>query len=244
MKHSENNKYNGLLLLDKPLYMSSHQAVGFLRNKLNMRQIGHAGTLDPMATGLLILMVGKATKTSQYLILDNKGYQGTIKLGEISNTYDLEGIITKVSEPSNINILDIKQAAEKLTGKQMQTPPMFSAKKVNGKKLYLAAREGVTIEREAREITVHEFKIIKYENYEITFEIRCSKGTYIRTIANDIGEILKCGAYLSSLRRIESGEFKIESSFTHNELLKLNAENIAEKLIPYEKYLNRKEDLS
>lgn len=228
------------MLLDKPLEMTSHQAVGFLRRKLKMKQIGHAGTLDPMATGLLILMVGHATKTSQYLILDNKTYQGTIKLGEVSNTYDTEGTITSVADPSQITLQEIEQAAQSLTGAQLQLPPMFSAVKVQGKPLYLSARAGETIEREPRAINVYHFKITKLEMPTIEFEISCSKGTYIRTLAHQLGEILKCGSYLTSLRRIQSGNFNIEKAITAEKVGALSEDEIAKFLLAYEEYLPSK----
>lgn len=234
-------KYNGILLLDKPLEMTSHQAVGFLRRKLKMKQIGHAGTLDPMATGLLILMVGQATKTSQYLVLDNKTYQGTIKLGEVSHTYDTEGIITKVMDPSKITLQEIESAAKSLSGAQLQLPPMFSAVKVQGKPLYLSARAGETIEREPRAINVYDFKINKVEMPTIEFEVSCSKGTYIRTLAHQIGEILKCGSYLTSLRRIQSGNFSIENAITPEKINSLSEDEIAKFLLPYEEYFPKKE---
>lgn len=240
LKSINNQKYNGLLLVDKPIGMTSHQVVGFLRRKLQMKQIGHAGTLDPLATGLLIMMVGKATKTSQYLVLDDKAYQGTIKLGEISNTYDSEGTITPFSSPSNITIDEVKNAALSLTGKQFQLPPMFSAVKVNGQPLYLAARAGETIEREPREINVYHFKIPLFKSPIVEFEIGCSKGTYIRTLANQIGEVLKCGSYLTSLRRIRSGEFAIDNSHTVENLDALTEDEIAKFLLPYECYLPKK----
>ncbi len=220
--------------------MTSHQAVGFLRRKLKMKQIGHAGTLDPLATGLLILMVGMATKTSQYLVLDNKTYQGTIKLGEVSNTFDSEGTITIGSDPSHLTELEIISAAQTLTGKQMQLPPMFSAVKINGMPLYLAARAGEVVEREPREITVYQFQILKTNIPVIEFEISCSKGTYIRTLANQIGEILKCGSYLTSLHRTQSGDFNIQQATTAEKIDAMTEEEIASLLLPYDHYIPKK----
>ena len=240
MKPSNHQKYSGLLLLDKPIGMTSHQAVGFLRRKLKMKQIGHAGTLDPMATGLLILMVGKATKTSQYLVLDNKTYQGTIKLGEVSNTYDSEGTITQVSDPSKLTKEEIQNAALALSGKQLQLPPMFSAVKINGQPLYLAARAGETVEREPREINVYHFKITSDKNPTLEFEISCSKGTYIRTLSHQIGELLKCGSYLTSLRRTQSGDFSLENSATQEKIESMEEADIAKLLLPYEHYIPQK----
>ena len=220
--------------------MTSHQAVGFLRRKLKMKQIGHAGTLDPMATGLLILMVGKATKTSQYLVLDNKTYQGTIKLGEVSNTYDSEGTITQVADPSKLTKEEVQNAALALSGKQLQLPPMFSAVKINGQPLYLAARAGETVEREPREINVYHFKITSDQNPTLEFEISCSKGTYIRTLSHQIGELLKCGSYLTSLRRTQSGDFSLENSATQEKIESMEEADIAKLLLPYEHYIPQK----
>jgi len=233
-------KYNGLLLLNKPLGMTSHQAVGFLRRKLKMKQIGHAVILDPMATGLLILLVGYQTKISQHLVVANKKHQGTIKLGETSNTFDSEGTITIGLDPSHLTKSDIEKAAQSLTGLQLQLPPMFSAVKINGLPLYLAARAGKEVEREPREINVYEFLILKSNLPIIEFEINCSKGTYIRTLAHQMGEVLKCGGYLTSLHRTQSGDFNISQAISAEKLDTMEEKEIASLLLPYDHYIPKK----
>ncbi len=233
--HAE--KYNGIILFDKPLLLTSHEAVGIFRHKFRMKRIGHAGTLDPMATGLLVLMIGNATQASQYLSLDHKIYQGIIRLGETSNTFDSEGVLQKSGDPSLIKIIDVENAAQLLTGRQLQLPPMHSAIKVNGQPLYKAAREGIEIKRETREVEVFYFHIIKLENFEVTFEIHCSKGTYIRTLAHDLGQKLQCGSYLKSLRRIASGDFRIDKSITTQMLDSLTVDEIVQQLLPFEHHI-------
>lgn len=204
--------YEGILLIDKPTGMTSHDVVDQVRRKLRMKRIGHAGTLDPMATGLLILLVGKATKLSQHLMSLDKTYSGTITLGVSTNTQDAEGEITTTKPVPELSLQDVKAHIASFIGDQYQTPPMFSAVKIQGQRLYKLARKGEEVEREPRFIRVSRFDVNRFESPEIDFSLDCSKGTYVRTLANDLGAKIGCGAHLSALRRDASDHFDIKQA--------------------------------
>ena len=191
----------GGLLIDKPIGLTSHDVVDRVRRKLKMKRIGHAGTLDPMATGLLIILVGKATKLSQYLMSLDKAYQGTITLGETTNTYDAEGEVMTTKPVPDIAQTEVQEVLNTFVGDQYQTPPMFSAVKIDGQPLYKMARKGKEVEREPRFIRISRFDITRFALPEVDFSLDCTKGTYVRSLANDIGGKIGCGAYLSALRR-------------------------------------------
>ncbi|MDQ8184160.1 tRNA pseudouridine(55) synthase TruB [Pelagicoccus sp. SDUM812002] len=223
----------GVLLIDKPTGMTSHDVVDQVRRKLRMKRIGHAGTLDPMATGLLIILVGKATKLSQFLTSMDKTYSGTIKLGESTNTQDADGEITVTKPlPEGLTQLKAQFALSDFVGDQYQTPPMFSAVKINGQRLYKLARKGQEVEREPRFIRVSKFEITRFELPEIDFTLDCSKGTYVRTLANDFGEKLGCGAHLIALRRDASNEFDTSRSVRLDDFKEMEISEIEKKLIP------------
>ena len=204
-----------MLLVDKPLTWTSFDVVKYIRKslvskfKIKRIKVGHAGTLDPLATGLLIICIGKQTKQiSTYQNL-SKTYTGKFKLGETTPSYDAETEVNKSFNYDHIKEKDIINLSQKFTGKLMQKPPIFSALKKNGKRMYEYARENKKIEIQEREINIYEFEIIKFTNPYIEFKITCSKGTYIRSIANDFGKKLNSGSYLSELRRINIGEFSV-----------------------------------
>jgi tRNA pseudouridine55 synthase len=201
---------NGILLVDKPYKESSFYQITKLRKKLGIKKIGHCGTLDPLATGLLVLCINKATKISDYLLLQDKEYIGEIKFGYSTTTDDKEGEILK---QSNIQISrgDLDCVLDKFEGKINQIPPKFSAIKINGKKAYEMARKNIDIKISPREVNINKIKLIKFDKKEqiAKIHINCSKGTYIRSLARDIGEQLGCYAHLHSLRRIRSGHFSI-----------------------------------
>ena len=204
-----------MLLVDKPLTWTSFDVVKYIRKslvskfKIKRIKVGHAGTLDPLATGLLIICIGKQTKQiSTYQNL-SKTYTGKFKLGETTPSYDAETEVNKSFNYDHIKEKDIINLSQKFTGKLMQKPPIFSAIKKNGKRMYEYARENKKIEIQEREINIYEFEIIKFTNPYIEFKITCSKGTYIRSIANDFGKKLNSGSYLSELRRINIGEFSV-----------------------------------
>jgi tRNA pseudouridine55 synthase len=221
----------GVLLIDKPTGLTSHDVVDRVRRKLKMKRIGHAGTLDPMATGLLIILVGKATKLSQYLMSLDKAYRGTITLGETTNTYDAEGEVMKTKPVPKISQTEVQEVLNSFVGDQYQTPPMFSAVKINGQPLYKMARKGKEVEREPRFIRISRFDITRFELPEVDFSLDCSKGTYVRSLANDIGEKIGCGGYLSALRRSASDRFSIEEAVTLEDFENASSEDISCMLI-------------
>ncbi len=227
----EMKELEGVLLIDKPIGLTSHDVVDRVRRKLRMKRIGHAGTLDPMATGLLIILVGKATKLSQYLMSLDKSYDGSIRLGETTNTYDGEGeIMTRKPVPS-LTIESVQETVHSFLGDQYQIPPMFSAVKIGGQPLYKMARKGKEVEREPRFIRISRFDVTRYEEPEIEFSLDCTKGTYVRSLANDIGEKLGCGGHLSSLRRLSSDKFHVNDSIELEAFQDASHEEISKALI-------------
>ncbi len=223
---------DGVLLIDKPSGCTSHDVVDRLRRKLKMKRIGHAGTLDPMATGLLILLLGRATKLSQYLMSASKEYEGTFKLGEETNTQDKEGEILVTQPVPTLTLAQVESCAQTFMGDQYQIPPMFSAKKQDGVPLYKLARKGQEVEREPRFIHISKFNILSFESPFIGFSLACSKGTYVRTIAHDFGKKLGCSAHLTSLHRTVAGRFKIEQAVSLEKFEEMNITDIRKLLIP------------
>lgn len=235
---------NGLILINKPKGYTSHDMVNIIRKKLNMKKIGHTGTLDPNATGVLPILIGKATKISKYLVEHKKTYIATLCLGKKTDTGDSEG--NAIEECNNIKILNkqkIKDELNSFIGKQNQIPPIYSAIKVKGKKLYEYAREGKQVNIKPREIEIYDIKLKKYQNNEITFEVECSKGTYIRTLCEDIAKKLGTIGYMKELKRTKVNEFSIENSISLEEL---DCINIKEKIISIEQIFigNMKIDLN
>lgn len=201
---------NGVLLVDKGQDMTSHDVVAVARRCLNMKKIGHCGTLDPMATGMLILVLGSGTRLSELLMSEDKEYVGTLTLGKTTNTQDAEGqVVLERPVPADLALDQVKAAFDTLRGDFYQTPPMVSAVKINGVPLYKLARKGQEVEREPRFVRVYDYEITRFAPPEIDFRVVCSKGFYVRTYANDIGEKLGCGGHLSALRRTRSGHFKL-----------------------------------
>lgn len=202
----------GVLLVDKPAGMTSHDVVDRVRRILRIKRVGHAGTLDPMATGLLIMLIGKATKLSQYLMSLDKEYEGTITLGQTTNTHDAEGEVVLKRPIPELTEDAVREAMATFVGDQYQTPPMFSAKKQDGVPLYKLARKGKEVAREPRFIRVSSFDLLRFELPDLDIRLRCSKGTYVRTVAHDLGEKIGCGAHLSALRRTASDRFSIDQA--------------------------------
>lgn len=225
------NPFEGVLLIDKPKGCTSHDVVDRVRRKLKMKRVGHAGTLDPMATGLLIILLGRATKLSQYLMSLGKVYEGTIKLGEETNTQDAEGDVMVTHPVPVLTIDQIKQFAKSFIGDQYQTPPMFSAKKIDGVPLYKHARKGRELEREPRFIHISQFDVTRFDSPNIDFVLACSKGTYVRTVAYDLGKKVGCGAHLTALRRTATDRFTIDQTVTLEQFEAMNASEIKEKLL-------------
>lgn len=199
------------MLLDKPVGLTSNQALQTVKRLLNACKGGHSGSLDPIATGLLPLFFGEATKLTQFLLNADKRYWTVFRLGQSTTTYDSEGEVT-ATRPVSAGRRDIERALERFRGEIEQVPPMYSAIKHQGEALYKLARAGVEIEREPRRITIHEIRLLSLENDLLTLEIACSKGTYVRSLAHDLGEILGCGAHVVQLRRIGIGRVGIENA--------------------------------
>ena len=212
---------NGFLLINKPKGITSFGVIRKARKVLNMRKIGHAGTLDPMAEGLLILALGEGTKLLEYLIKQNKTYEAEITFGSVSDTYDAEGEITKISN-EEISIEDIKKALKNFQGKIQQIPPKYSALKINGQKAYELARKGDDVKMKAREVEIYDLEILDYVYPKLNLKIDCSTGTYIRSIAHDLGDVLKCGGHLTALKRTKVGKYLLENAIELEELTQKN----------------------
>ncbi|GMQ28578.1 tRNA pseudouridine(55) synthase TruB [Algoriphagus confluentis] len=204
--------YGEVFLIDKPLEWTSFDVVKKLRNALRIKKVGHAGTLDPLATGLLIVCAGKMTKQIETFMGQEKEYTGTFVLGSTTESFDLEKPVIPVADPSHLTLADLESSASQLTGDIFQVPPMHSAIKVDGKRVYESARAGKEVKMEARPVQVREFEITGFEGNEVNFRISCSKGTYIRSLARDLGESLGVGAYLKVLCRTRIGEYRLEEA--------------------------------
>jgi tRNA pseudouridine55 synthase len=222
----------GILLVDKPGDHTSHDVVARLRGKLKMKRIGHAGTLDPMATGLLIILLGKATSVSQYLISLDKEYEGTIELGKVTDTQDADGEVMETRPvPATLTPADVQAAIKTFLGDQYQTPPMFSAIKIDGVPLYKSARKGEEVAREPRFIRVMNWDVTRCALPRFDFRLRCTKGTYVRTLAHDLGQKLGCGAHLAALRRTATDKFNVTQALTLDQIQALSLPEIEKRLI-------------
>lgn len=228
---------NGVLLLDKPAGWSSNDALIKAKRLLNAIKAGHTGTLDPFATGLLPLCFGEATKFSADLLDADKTYQTVVHLGVVSNTGDTEGELIQTCE-ANVTVAQIRAVLEQFKGDILQVPPMYSALKRDGKPLYEYARQGVTLERDARPVTIHQLEFVKYEAPFLTLNVRCSKGTYIRVLGEDIGKALGCGAHLNALRRTQVGHLRLENTLTLDQLIAMSEERRYSLLAPVDALLS------
>jgi tRNA pseudouridine55 synthase len=209
---------DGVLLIDKAPGMTSHDVVAITRRVLNTKKVGHCGTLDPLATGLLIVVIGKGTKIQDLLMAEDKEYVGTMRFGEVTDSQDADGEVIETHEVPTLTREQIETAFSQFKGDFYQTPPMVSAIKKEGVPLYKLARQGKTVEREPRFVHVFGYEVKEIRLPEIEFRVRCSKGFYVRTYAHDIGQVLGCGAHLRSLRRTKSGRFTLEHAVTVEEL--------------------------
>jgi len=203
---------DGVLLVDKSPDMTSHDVVAVARRTLNQKKIGHCGTLDPMATGLLILVLGRGTKIQDLLMAEQKEYEGTIMLGQTTHTQDREGDVLETKEVGDYSEAQIRAAFEESLGDFEQTPPMVSAIKQDGVPLYKLARQGKTVERKPRPVEIYDIKLLDWSSPVLTIEVACSPGTYLRSLAHDLGQRLGCGAHLSSLTRLASGHFTLDKA--------------------------------
>ncbi len=203
---------DGFLIIDKPSGITSHDVVSFIRKKFKMRRVGHAGTLDPLATGVLVVLLGNATKLFDKFSSFDKAYEATLKLGMTTDTADIEGKVLSQSPFEEITKKQVEDAFGQFMGDIEQIPPMVSAIKVKGKRLYKLARQGIEIAREPRKIKIHSLRLIQFSLPEIQFELECSKGTYVRKLAEDVGKVLGCGGCISQIKRTRIGNFAIEEA--------------------------------
>ena len=208
---------NGILLINKEKGPTSHDVVAKVRRTLKMKKVGHMGTLDPAATGILPLLLGKATRLSRYFIGADKSYRAVIRLGETTDTLDGDGTFLTKNDVA-LEDGEIQSVVESFLGKQDQLPPMYSAKKIKGKRLYDLARKGIEVEREPKKIEIKRLDIESIEGRDITLVVDCTSGTYIRVLAADIGDRLGCGAYLAGLERLRVGDFVLEDSVRIDQL--------------------------
>jgi len=224
---------DGALLIDKPAGPTSHDVVDAIRRTFGIKKVGHCGTLDPNATGLLIIVLGRGTKLSEKLMAEDKVYEGAIKFGVATDSYDADGEILETKTLPRLTLDQLNEAAATFIGDQMQTPPMVSAVKKDGVPLYRLARKGVEIAREPRLVHIYSFRFTSYCEPLGQFCIACTKGTYVRTIAHELGQRLGCGAHLATLRRVTSGKFDVTDATLLDDILKLTAVELEKKVIPF-----------
>jgi tRNA pseudouridine55 synthase len=227
------NALDGAILIDKPVGPTSHDVVDAIRRRFQIKKVGHCGTLDPNATGLLIIVLGRGTKLSEKLMGDDKVYEGTIKFGETTDSYDADGELNASLPVPTMTLEQLNEEAAKFIGDQMQMPPMVSAIKKNGVPLYKLARKGIEVEREPRLIHIYNFRFTNYAEPLGEFRVACTKGTYVRSIAHDLGQKLGCGAHLATLRRSVSGKFDVADAIKLDEVLNLTAAELEKRVLPF-----------
>jgi tRNA pseudouridine55 synthase len=229
----EFDSFDGALLIDKPAGPTSHDIVDALRRCFGIRKAGHCGTLDPNATGLLIIVLGKATKLSEKLLSEDKAYAGTIKFGETTDSYDADGAMVSSLPVPPLTVEELNAAAAGYVGDIMQEPPMVSAVKKDGVPLYKLARKGIEVERKARLIHIYRFQFTDYQEPLGWFQVACTKGTYVRSLAHELGQKLACGAHLATLRRIASGQYRVQDAIEFEAVLKLSRTELERRIIPF-----------
>jgi tRNA pseudouridine55 synthase len=224
---------DGAILIDKPSGPTSHDVVDAIRRKFGIKKVGHCGTLDPNATGLLIIVLGRGTKLSEKLMGDDKVYEGTMEFGETTDSYDADGELVSSLPIMPMTLDELNEAAATFIGDQMQIPPMVSAIKKDGVPLYKLARKGIEVEREPRLIHIYTFRFTDYREPLGTFRVACTKGTYVRSIAHDLGQKLGCGAHLATLRRSVSGKFNVADATPLDAVLKLSTAELEKRVLPF-----------
>lgn len=231
--------FDGILVMDKTFGITSFQMVQEVRKRLKVKKAGHAGTLDPLATGVLPICLGRATKIVQFIMAGHKVYQGTMLLGVTTDTYDAAGKVTEQKPlPPNLDMNSLQKAAKEFTGRLLQPPPPFSAAKHKGKPLYKFARQGIMVQKESRPVQVFSFEILEMRLPEVDFRVHCSKGTYVRSIVHELGSNLGCGGHVTGLRRTGNGSFNIEQALTMEALDEiLESKRLSAVLIPIGKAL-------
>jgi len=237
---SYNESDDGVLLVDKPVGCTSHDIVNGIRRKFQLRKVGHGGTLDPNATGLLMILLGKGTKLSSMVMGGDKTYTGVIRLGRVTSSQDCDGELLEEHPWEHITREQVEAQMKELTGDIFQIPPMVSAVKVNGVPLYKLARKGQVIERKKRFIHIYRFRVTEWQPPLVSFEVLCTKGTYVRTLAHDIGQTLGCGASLDVLRRTHSGDFDVQGALPYQDLLELTLSQLNQHVLPYQNLAVRK----
>ncbi len=230
---------SGVLILDKPKGMTSYKVVECVKRRLRVKKAGHTGTLDPMATGLVVVCIGNATKLARFLTDADKVYQGRITLGIETDTYDLDGqIVERVPVPADLGIQDIQMIADSFKGAILQVPPAYSAAKHKGVPLYKLARKGVSVNKDPKKVYIYDFQITGFNSPHVDFLVHCSKGTYIRTLAHELGKAIGCKATLSRLRRLRSGFLSVDEAIPVESVLKGEPGKIKEKIMPVELVLS------
>ncbi|MDD5217078.1 MAG: tRNA pseudouridine(55) synthase TruB [Candidatus Omnitrophica bacterium] len=229
---SEEFKLDGVLIVDKPPDWTSHDVCAFIRKRFHIKKVGHAGTLDPLATGLLVVLLGKATKHSIELSSCDKEYLGVMELGVETDSHDRQGNVVARAAWEHVTVDVIRNKAREFTGEIIQVPPMVSALKHKGVRLYKLARQGKTVPREGRKVIIHELKIESQDGALVHFFARVSKGTYLRTLINDLGKAMGCLASLFQLRRIRSGNFVLQDSVTVESLRQFSPAELRDKVFP------------
>jgi len=224
---------DGAILIDKPAGPTSHDVVDAIRRQFGIKKVGHCGTLDPNATGLLIIVLGRGTKLSEKLMSDDKVYAGTIKFGESTDSYDADGELVASLPVPPLTLEELNRTAAESVGDLMQTPPMVSAVKIKGVPLYKLARKGIEVPREPRLIHIYKFCFTAYQEPVGNFQIACTKGTYVRSLAHELGQKLGCGAHLATLRRTVSGKFNVADATPLDDALRLTAAELGKKVIPF-----------
>ena len=224
---------DGALLIDKPTGPTSHDVVDAIRRQFQIKKAGHCGTLDPNATGLLVLVLGRATKLSEKLMASDKVYEGALRLGEATTSYDADGELTASLPVPPLTLDQLNQEAATFVGDQMQLPPMVSAVKKDGVPLYKLARKGIEVERKERMIHIYHFRFTKYEEPTGHFRVACTKGTYVRSLAHDLGQKIGCGGHLAALRRIVSGKFDLADALPLDQVLALPTTELEKRVIPF-----------
>ena len=224
--------FDGVLLVDKPQALTSHDVVDRLRRHFGFKKVGHCGTLDPGATGLLLIVLERATKLQNNLMADDKTYEGTMRLGVATDSQDADGTIIAEKPVPAFSADDIEKVFEKFRGDIQQIPPMVSAIKHQGQPLYKLARKGKTVEREPRLVHIYDLRVLKLDLPRIELRVTCTKGTYVRTLCADIGDALGCGAHLAGLRRTRSGDYDVKNARPLDELLKMTRPQLQPLVIP------------
>ena len=229
---TETSSVDGILVINKPAGPTSHDIVDAIRRQFGFSKAGHGGTLDPQATGVLVILIGKATKLSDRFINSDKTYEGVMHLGIETDSCDSEGKIIREADCSAVTADKIQEAMNSFKGDIYQTPPMTSAIKIDGKPLYKLARKGEEIERKPRLVHIYEFRLLSFESPRARFVVRCTKGTYVRTLCADVGKVLSCGAYLESLCRTSTGDFNLSQAIEFLSIKQMNIQQLKERIIP------------